>query len=197
MASEPIRSKKDVKKIINHYFNLGHWRNYVLIVMGINTALRISDMLRLRWSDVYDFDRKHLRKHLTLLETKTGKRQTIVLNDAVVKALMIYFPYRKETVREAFLFPSNRRGGRELLGPISRQQANRIIKEAARKSRTAEKVSCHSLRKTFGYHAWRAGVQVAVIMEIYNHSSYAVTRRYLGIGQDERDAVYRKVCFGL
>jgi len=73
---------------------------------------------------------------------------------------------------------------------IGRIQAYRIIRAAAEALEFQGRVSCHSLRKTFGYHAWKSGVSPAVIMEIYNHSSFAVTQRYLGVTQDDKNAVY-------
>ena len=74
--------------------------------------------------------------------------------------------------------------------PISRIQAFRIISSAAKKCLLSQKVSCHSLRKTFGYHAWKKGVSPALLTSIYNHSSYKITTRYLGIDQDDRDEVF-------
>ena len=75
-------------------------------------------------------------------------------------------------------------------GAISRIQAYRIIRSDAEALDFRSKVSCHSLRKTFGYHAWKNGVSPAVLMEIFNHSIFAVTRRYLGVTQDDKDEVY-------
>ena len=74
--------------------------------------------------------------------------------------------------------------------PISRVQAYRIIRVASEAVDLDIPASCHSLRKTFGYHAWKDGVSPAVIMEIYNHSSLSVTRRYLGVTQDDKNEVY-------
>ena len=54
-------------------------------------------------------------------------------------------------------------------------------------------IRCHSLRKTFGYHAWKMGTPPALLMEIYNHSSFQITKHYLGIEQDDKDAVFRDI----
>ncbi|MBR1477101.1 MAG: tyrosine-type recombinase/integrase [Lachnospiraceae bacterium] len=76
---------------------------------------------------------------------------------------------------------------------ISRYQAYRIIRGAAEALHMENIVSPHSLRKTFGYHAWKQGIQPAMLMDIYNHSSYKITKRYLGINQDDRDNVFKNI----
>ena len=72
-------------------------------------------------------------------------------------------------------------------------QAFRIIKKVAAYYNIPGVICCHSLRKTFGYHAWQQGVQPAMLVSIYNHSSYEVTKRYLGIEQDDRDKIFQEI----
>lgn len=111
-------------------------------------------------------------------------------------------PYINQEVRQALsachltsldpgdaLFPSHKYKG----SPLSRYQAYRIIKKAAVYAGLPEHISCHSLRKTFGYHAWKQSVPPAMLMDIYNHSSYQITKRYLGIDQDDKDQVFEKI----
>jgi len=182
-ATEPIRNKKDLNALGNYFLKRGKFRDHLLVVMGTYTALRISDLLRLKWSDVYDEELQNFRKHITLIEKKTKKSKTIALNKQVIRALQLYFPHR----RGSFLFQNNRKEDQA----ISRVQAWRIIHGATVALKLSGKIACHSLRKTWGYHAWTSGlVSPVVIMEVYNHSSYNVTRRYLGVVQDDLDKAY-------
>jgi integrase len=179
--TQPIRSKHQIRELATYFLKRGELRNHILIVLGLHTALRISDLLRLRWEDVYDFERQRVRTHISILEKKTKKLKIITLNKTIVSALSVGV----RTAQRSEHILKSRKGG-----AISRVQAYRIIRAAAEVLGFLCRVSCHSLRKTFGYHAWKAGVSPAVIMEIYNHSNFAVTRRYLGIAQDDKDAVY-------
>ena len=182
-TTEPIRNKRQIRQLAEYYRNRGQIRNYVLIVLGVHTALRISDLLRLRWDDVYDFENHRVRTNVTITEKKTRKIKTFALNKEVTRALTMFA--KQNSRKEMFLIenPQTKRA-------ISRIQAYRIIRAAAETLQFQNRVSCHSLRKTFGYHAWKSGVSPAVLMEIYNHSSLNVTRRYLGVTQDDKNAVY-------
>ena len=184
-VTQPIRDKKQVHALLNYYLQQGNYRNHTLITMGIYTALRISDLLRLTWGDVYDFNNKRIRSIINVVESKTKKSKVIALHKNCVIALTRCLHTERPTSRKHPVF-ENKQSGK----PISRIQAYRIIRAASEAVDLDIPASCHSLRKTFGYHAWKDGVSPVVIMEIYNHSSLAVTRRYLGVTQDDKNEVY-------
>jgi integrase len=179
--TEPIRDKRQVKGISDYFLDRGETRNNALFIMGVYTALRISDLLRLKWEAVYDFERQTLREKIIVTEKKTGKKKIVALNPAVITALKMCLNVEKGKP----IFINNQTGN-----AISRVQAYRIIRAASEAVVTTTHYSCHSLRKTLGYHSWKKGVSPAIIMYIYNHSSLVVTRRYLGISQDDLNAVY-------
>lgn len=188
-TTQPIRNEKELKKFTNYYL-LEHpsARNYALIVLSLNTALRISDVLALKWDDIYNFDSRKVVKHLRIIEKKTGKRSVIVLNNHASGALRLYIKERNP-VRGEYVFSRSTNHS----VPLNRTQAYRIIRKAADETIHIPNISCHSMRKTFGYYAWKHGTPPALLMDIYNHSSYSHTKRYLGIAQDERDSVFLEI----
>ncbi|MBO5371206.1 MAG: tyrosine-type recombinase/integrase [Lachnospiraceae bacterium] len=188
-TTQPIRNKQDLNKFTEYYRKEQvNSRNYALIVLGLNTALRISDILDLKWQDVYDFENDSFCMHICVQEKKTGKQNRIPLNAHVKDALFLYKKERNPK-SEHYIFTKNT----NFDVPLNRTQAYRIIRKAAEMTINEPNISCHSLRKTFGYHAWKQGTPPALLMDIYNHSSYRITKRYLGITQDERDAIYMKI----
>ena len=194
--TQPIRDIAELKKIKRYYREVKpNKRNSLLVVCGLNTALRISDILKLRWKDVYNESLLSFKSHIDVKEQKTGKKTTVFINKNLKEAFASFLKdiIAKKgklcEVMEQFIFL----GQKSTDKPISRIQAFRIISEAAKKCLLSHKVSCHSLRKTFGYHAWKKGVSPALLTSIYNHSSYKITTRYLGIEQDDRDEVFELV----
>ena len=185
-ATQPIRNLEQLEELKNYYLKVQpDLRNYTLIHTGINTALRIGDILSLRWQDVYHFSGQAVRTHITLVEQKTGKHTSIAINQTLRNTLLAYFQSLKAPTPNDYLFP-----GKNSTNHLSRSQAFRIIKQAGNNLQQPETISCHSLRKTFGYHAWNAGTSPALLMVIYNHSSFAITKRYLGIEQEDKDKVF-------
>lgn len=189
-TTQPIRRNEQIESLKEYFLSKGEIRNYVLVTMGINTALRISDLLELCWGNVWNYSRNCFRKHLIIEEKKTRKQQIIYLNMACIHALQLLQEHSSGyTDADWFLFQS-RVGHNQHIG---RNRAYYLIKSAWNELGYEGNISCHSLRKTFGYHAWQNGVSPAIIMTVYNHSSMEITKRYLAIEQDDKDQVYRKL----
>lgn len=192
-SAEPIKKAKDLMKIKNYYKDINpNPRNELLIILGLNTALRISDILSLKWKEVYDFEQKEYKNHINIVEQKTGKTTQIYMNHNVQESLHNYKTYLKKKNRvpqkDSFIFTHSNKNV-----PISRVQAFRLIKDAAEYYHISGVISCHSLRKTFGYHAWKQGASPVILVEVFNHSSYQVTKRYLGIEQEDKDKIFQKI----
>jgi len=184
-TTDPIRDKKQLRKLAGYWLERNNYRNYTLIVLGVCTALRTGDLLRLAWDDVYDDTCGKFRSHITVTEMKTKKLRTIALNNQAITALTLLYPYKQGNC----IFVNNRKCDQ----PISRTQAWRIIKNSAAATGLTGCISTHSLRKSFGYFAYKSGVMPVLLMDLYNHTSFEVTRRYLGIAQEDRDKVYHNM----
>lgn len=178
---EPVRSEKQIKGMAN-YLRGKSERDYTLFILGINSGLRISDLLKLTVDDVA------VRDRISIKEDKTGKSKDFPLSDLCKKIIKDYL---KNQNPEYWLFPS-RKGDK----PISRVQAYRILNEASQNVGIKEQIGTHSLRKTFGYWAYKQGVDITRIQYLLNHSAPSVTLRYIGITRDELDEVYINLNLG-
>ncbi|CCG47510.1 integrase family protein (plasmid) [Halobacillus halophilus DSM 2266] len=178
--AQPIKSKNDINKLKKAAAND---RDRLLITFGVNTGLRISDIIDLKVGDLFDGRSNQPKKAVKIKEKKSRKTKTFTLNQTIAKDLKK--TVKDPTDREAFVFQS-RRGN----NGISRIQAHRILAAAAERAGLDYPVSSHSLRKTFGYHAYNNGVDLTLLMKIFNHSSQEITLRYIGIQREDIDAVY-------
>lgn len=167
---EPIRDLSKIEQI-KIYLRSRNQRDYVMFLLGINSGLRISDILSLKVSDVKD------RDFIILSEKKTGKEKRFIINETLKDELKRFVSF-KEGGEHLF---SRHRNGKK---PLDRTTAYRIINEAARAVGIKEMIGTHTLRKTFGYHFYRQTKDIAMLQSIFNHSSPSVTLRYIGINQD-------------
>jgi integrase len=183
---EPIKDKRKIEAM-KRYLKGKSTRDYLLFVAGISSALRVSDLLRLRVRDVWDG--RNVVKSITIKEKKTGKGKQFAISKNFEKAIREFAEEHRLQEPNQFLFLS-RQGDNQ---PISRSQAFRIIKDAAKAVGVKENIGTHSLRKTWGYWAYHEGYSITLISTVLNHTSEAVTRRYIGITQDDIDQAYIKL----
>lgn len=157
-------------------------RDWMMFLTGINTGLRISDILQLRAGDVQRAaanGARIARQYIEVKEKKTRKRKLIPMTPTLKRALLEYCENLADGV---YLFRS-RQGGNT---PMCRTRAYQILREAASRH-NLEHIGTHTLRKTFGYHFYKMTKNVALLQMIFNHSDPAHTLRYIGIEQDQVD----------
>jgi len=170
---QPIRDKELIERMKQELAKNGS-RDEFLFTFGINTGLRISDILELKVGDVRG------KKHIPLKESKTKKNRRVNLNLELREAIESFTNGMGDS---DYLFKSKRGNT-----PIKRVQAYKILNKAAKKI-GVEEIGTHTLRKTFGYHFYKKTGDIAMLQEIFNHSAPSVTKRYIGINQDEIDEV--------
>jgi site-specific recombinase XerD len=138
-------------------------------------------------------DLQHIKPRFRIKEQKRGKRQEVVVNASIRDALEEYFAAYPEIIGDQnnFIFFNTKVSG--FRQPIRRGQAWKIITAICQQVGLRGNFGTHSLRKTWGYHARMQGVDLALIMHKLNHESIAYTKRYLGITDDELQAVSQRL----
>ncbi|QGT99307.1 Phage integrase, site-specific tyrosine recombinase [Candidatus Syntrophocurvum alkaliphilum] len=176
---QPIRDLKKIEQI-KQILKDQNERDYMLFLLGINTGLRVSDLLRLRVDDVRGQD------IVIIKEQKTGKTRRVRISKPIKQEVS---KYTRSMSDDDVLFKS-RKGNNSSIG---RTQAYRILSEAARQVGLDE-IGTHTLRKTFGYWHYQKNKDMAVLQNILNHSSPAMTMRYIGINDDLIDQSLEGFC---
>lgn len=166
---QPLRTQQEINDFLFCLRrNKNAERDVFLFLIGINSGLRMSDIVKLQKKDVIS------SKNPRIVEQKTGKTRILYLSSLQE----LIQDYTKDLEPEDYLFPSTKGGHLEVNTVYQMFQ-----KVAALLDR--DDIGTHTLRKTFGYHYYKKTKDVATLMEIFGHSSEKITKRYIGINEDE------------
>ena len=156
-----------------------NYKMSLLVALGCFTGLRISDILALRWNQILGVS------EFTIIEKKTGKKRILRLNPQLQEHIQECYGHIRPIGLKAPILVSQK-------GTVfTIQRINVILKEIKKKYRLKVKnFSCHSLRKTFGRQVYNMNsdnseLALVKLMELFNHSSVSITKRYLGLRQEE------------
>lgn len=175
---QPIRSKgqiEDMKWALKRHCSE---RDYILFLIGINTGLRVSDILKLKTEQIVRLKKKSGRKEFKIKEGKTKKERMMNITPIFDEV----YSYAS-LLQSEWLFPS-RKGDKA----ISKIQAYRQLQKAGDFA-GVESVGTHTMRKTYGYWFYKQTKDVAMLQDILNHSTPKITLMYIGINKEDKDNV--------
>ena len=179
---EPLKDKKQIEAV-EKYLEERNKRNRLIWVFGCNSGLRVSDILALNIEDVKD------KNYIEIIEKKTKKPKSFPLNSKLKRLIKEYLDsdrckvYAIGKVEPLFVGKKHHR--------LDRSQVYRFINKACKDLGIETNVGCHTMRKNFGYHAFKQyGNNIALIQKLFQHSSPVVTLRYIGIDKEEIDKTY-------
>lgn len=176
MEVQPIKDRKVINEMKKLMEKDGKVKELLLFTIGINSALRVSDILQLKWGDLKG-------DIVRIKEKKTGKWKEFPLAPSVKAVLDKHFPGWRDYQDDEYIFTSesNRNRGKVW----SRQYVWMFLNDYAKRAGWNEPVGTHTMRKTWGYHAYQAGYPLELIQKALNHSSPAITLRYIGITREQ------------
>lgn len=180
---QPIRKKGDIEiaRFLLSKNKFGR-RDVLLFLFGINTGLRASDIVVRKAGEF-----RHT-KHPLITERKTGKRREL----NVTNLSDMIDDYIKNLDDDDYLFQSNKYHNYHLTVNGVYQIMRKLGEQMNRSD-----FGTHTMRKTFGYHYYKQTHDIATLMEIFNHSSQQITKRYIGITQDEINESLNEFKLGL
>jgi len=178
-----------MSNLVRKLANDKNYKMSLLVGIGSFWGLRISDILKLKWEDILDKD------EFTITEKKTSKKRTIRINPQLNLHIKDCYQNIRPRRLDEFILISQK-------GTVySIQRINVILKDIKIKYKVNIKnFSCHSLRKTFGRQVYNQNsenseIALVKLMELFNHSNVAITKRYLGLRQEELMETYDCLSF--
>lgn len=215
--AEPIKSEEQINNMVRWCLDRKKVRDAVILVFGFNLGLRISDLLTLRYKDIFSQDGK-LRDCIVITEQKTKNTSSMIvprvlyMNDAVKKAAALMLETRRSTRGrfswDEYLFVSEAPHKAYVDGfnkALNKSNAYRMIRSVGRANGVVSRLSTHTMRKTFGYFVTeklpdqmkKNGSSALVLQKIFHHSSMATTMRYIGVDDDDERNAYMSLNLGL
>lgn len=168
---QPIKDRKKLDELKAELKAMGD-KYYIMAVIGFNTGLRISDILNLKAKD-FEGDL------IQITETKTKKAKVFPINNYLRNVINTYI--QEHNLQDDDYLIYSREG---INKPIGRVRAYQVLKEASIKV-GIDNMGTHTLRKTFGYHYYKKTHDIALLQQIFNHSSQSITLRYIGLDTEE------------
>jgi len=182
--------KKDLLKIRRYFFKKEKYVILGLINIGVNVALRYSDLSELKFEDIT------YENTIKLFEEKTNKKKEVKLNkfctEEIKKLKEYYYNLEIKTWNKGYIFKSLSRNilSKKIDKNLTIQSFNRYLKEAQRELKIPYNIGSHSLRKTWGKFYYEKYKDIATVMKILNHSSIESTLRYIGIDRKRIHKIY-------
>lgn len=151
----------------------------LILLVGFNTSLRVSDFRRFKVGDLRG------RDYAQIQAKKTGKEARILINPAARREINRLLAGRKD---DEYIFQSRKRdSATHKPRPVSRQRIWQIMNTIAREAGIEDRIGCHTLRKTFGYHYYQMTHDVVSLQRILCHSFQRETLVYIGVIQENID----------
>ena len=179
----------EVQDTLLNNFRYGR-RNYTIFQVGKATLLRVSDVLALRSNEIFADD-GIIKKNAYIRDKKTDKPNTLYLKP-VNQDLIDYLQWLNENkIQSDWLFPSIKHPDRH----ITEKQFYKIMAKTG-DLLGINYLGTHTMRKTGAYRVYtQTHYNIGLVMSLLNHSSEAMTLKYLGLDQFSREQMLDKVSF--